>query len=117
MNDVGQKLNCIREEDISVEWTEEEKNNLAPRYGCEILAENATYSQQRDKSFPSDAYLIWYNVNGNVCVDVCRGSRSNIFDLYYDKFGPDSVKKIDFGYGMINPKVWGYQKPQKKRRK
>lgn len=109
--------NYIREEAISVEWTEEEKNNLPPKYGCEILVENATYNQQKDTSFPNDAYLILYDVNGNEYVDICRGTRVNIFDLYYDKFGPGSVKKIVFGYGRVNPKLWGYQKPQKKKRK
>jgi len=117
MNDLKQNVNYIREEAISVEWTEEEKSNLPPRYGCEILVENATPTQQKETSFPNDAYLVTYTVNENTYVDVCRGTRVNIFDLYYDKFGPGCVKKIDFGYGRISPKLWGYQKPQKKKRK
>ena len=38
-------------------------------------------------------------------------------DLYYDKFGAGVIQKIDWGYGRTNPKLWGYQAPQKKKRK
>jgi hypothetical protein len=37
--------------------------------------------------------------------------------MYYDKYGPGAVKKIDFGYGRTNPKLWGYKQPEKKKRK
>ena len=37
--------------------------------------------------------------------------------MYYDKFGPGVVKKIDWGYGRVSPKIWGYKSPEKKRRK
>jgi len=37
--------------------------------------------------------------------------------MYYDKYGPGSVQKIDFGYGRMNPKLWGNQKTEKKKRK
>ena len=100
-----------------VEWTPEEKTNLPPRYGCQILVEDASFQEQRDSSFPSDAYLIFYVINGKSCVDICRGSRVKIFDLYYDKFGSNVIQKIDWGYGKVNPKLWGYQAPQKKKRK
>ena len=36
--------------------------------------------------------------------------------MYYDKYGPGSVQKIDFGYGRTNPKVWGYKQPEKKKK-
>jgi hypothetical protein len=102
---------------VTMEWTAEEKANIPPRYSCEILIENASMSQAKDSSLPSDAYLIWYKVNDKTYMDVCRGTRAKIFDLYYDKFGPGSVQKIDFGYGRTNPKLWGYknQKPKKKK--
>ncbi len=101
----------------SMEWTPEEKINLPPRYGCEILVENACPQQQKETSFPSDAYLVYYNVDNKNYVDLCRGSRVKIFDLYYDKFGPGAVTKIDWGYGRVNPKIWGYKKTEKKKRK
>jgi hypothetical protein len=105
------------EDKTTVEWTPEEKKDIPPRYGCEILIENGTVSQIKDPSFPNDAYLILYRVNDETYVDLCRGTRVKIFDMYYDKFGPGSVQKIDFGYGRVSPKVWGYRAPEKKRRK
>ena len=105
-------------QEVSLEWTPEEKNNVPPRYGCQILLQNTTLEIAKDSSFPSDAYLIWYEVDGETRMDLCRTSkRINLFDLYYDKFGPGSIKKIDFGYGRTNPKLWGYKQPEKKKKK
>jgi hypothetical protein len=90
----------------------------ASNYGCQVLLEKTTLQQAKDPSFPSDAYLIWYIDCGKECIDLCRTSkRVNLFDMYYDKYGPGSVRKIDFGYGRVNPKLWGYKAPEKKKRK
>jgi len=105
------------DKEVILEWTQEEKTTLPPRYGCQILLENTTIERAKDPSFPNDAYLIWYEVDGKTYIDLCRGTRVKVFDLYYDKFGPGSVKKIDFGYGRTNPKIWGYKQPEKKKRK
>ena len=45
------------------------------------------------------------------------GTKINIFDLYYDKFGKGSLVSIDWGHGTINPSQWGYKPPEKKRRR
>jgi hypothetical protein len=87
------------------------------RYGCEVLLEKTTLEKVKDPNFPSDAYLIWYNVEEEQCIDLVRGSRTRIFDMYYDKYGPGSVQKIDFGYGRVNPRLWGYKEPEKKKRR
>jgi len=94
-------------------------NKVLPHeYGCEILLEKTTLEKVKDPSFPSDAYLIWYSVDGEQHIDLCRTSkRVNLFDMYYDKYGPGAVQKIDFGYGRVNPKLWGYKQPEKKKRK
>lgn len=87
-------------------------------YGCQILLENTTLEVAKDSSFPNDAYLIWYVVDGETRMDLCRTSkRVHLFDLYYDKYGPGAIQKIDFGYGRTNPKLWGYKSPDKKKRK
>lgn len=86
-------------------------------YGCEILLEKTTLEKAKDTSFPSDAYLIWYIDDEKECLDLCRTSkRVNLFDMYYDKYGPGAVQKIDFGYGRMNPRLWG-QKPAVERKK
>ena len=41
----------------------------------------------------------------------------NLFDLYYDKYGPGAIKKIDFGFGTVNPKLWGYKAPSDKKKR
>lgn len=94
-------------------------NRVLPHeYGCEILLEKTTLEKAKDSSFPSDAYLIWYVVDEEEHIDLTRCSkRVSLFDMYYDKYGPGSVQKIDFGYGRVNPKLWGYKQPEKKKRK
>ena len=93
-------------------------NKVLPHeYGCEVLLEDTTIDKVKDPSFPNDAYLIWYLIDGNQCIDLVRGTRVRIFDMYYDKYGPGSIEKIDFGYGRTNPKLWGYKQPEKKKRK
>jgi hypothetical protein len=91
--------------------------NSPEAYGCQILLEKTTLDKAKDKSFPSDAYLIWYQVEDKKHIDLVRGSRVKIFDMYYDKYGPGSVQKIDFGYGRTNPKLWGIKQPEKRKRK
>lgn len=87
-------------------------------YGCHILLEKATLEQMKDKSFPTDARIITYMVDGQIYQDLTRCKKMvDLFDLYYDKYGPGAVRKIDFGYGIINPKNWGYVAKESKKKK
>ena len=108
-------------ESISVERTmgkETDETNVIPsQYGCDILLEKTSIEKAKDSSFPNDAYLIWYEVNEKQYIDLVRGSRVRIFDMYYDKYGPGAIQKIDFGYGRTNPKLWGIKQPEKKKRR
>lgn len=88
------------------------------KYGCEILLEKTTMDKVKDKSFPTDARIVKYIESGEEYIDLTRGKKMvNIFDMYYDKYGPGAVQAIDFGYGSVNPKMWGYKVPEKKKRK
>jgi hypothetical protein len=93
----------------------EEKKNLAVSYSCELLLENASLEQMNDKSYPSDAYIIYYVVDNVLRKDLTRGKKVNLFDFYYDTYGPGSVQRIDFGYGRSNPRLWGNKKPSGKK--
>ena len=95
-----------------------EVNRFNPSdYSCQVLQENTTLEKANDKSFPSDAYLVWYNVEGNETLDVTRSAKkSNIFDMYYDKYRKD-LKRIEYGSGTINPTQWGYKSPEKRKRR
>jgi len=103
------------EKDMS-DYGRDERVILPSSYGCDILLENTTLEVAKDSSFPNDAYLIWYIVDEKESIDLVRGSRTRIFDMYYDKYGPGAIQKIDFGYGRTNPKLWGYKQPEKKKK-
>ena len=97
---------------------EADENKLDPSaYSCQILLERTTLQQANDKSLPRDAFNVWYNVDGKELLDVTRsGKQANIFDMYYDRYGKN-LKRIEFGFGTINPTQWGYQQPEKKKRR
>ena len=98
---------------VVAEKDQEQKEDMA-----EDGHENTNISTANDKSFPTDARLIWYVVNGKEHIDLTRcGKVVRLFDLYYDMYGKDSVKKIDFGYGTVNPKLWGEKPKKEKKRK
>jgi hypothetical protein len=98
-------------------WTPQERENFKSLYGCEILKQNCTWEESKDTNVPNDAYIVTYMHDGKVCYDLTRSSkRSNIFDMYYDNLGP-VLRRIDWGYGRINPKLWGYKTSEKKKRK
>ena len=95
----------------------EEESKFDPRdYSCEVLLEKTTPETANDKKLPTDAFNVFYMVNGEERLDVTLSSKMvNVFDYYYDKYG--NVKKIDYGYGGVNPSQWGYKQPEKKKRR
>lgn len=99
------------------QWTPEEKKEIASQYGCDLLFERTTLQKIKDPSLPSDAYIVIYRVNNETFMDLCRGKRVNIFDMYYDKFGPGSIQKIDWGYGRTNPRLWGSKNSSENKKK
>jgi len=97
-------------------WTPAEKETCKSRYGCDILVENGSYADVCTKEAPNDAYIVKYVVDDEICFDLTRGTRVRLFDMYWDKFR-EGIQSIEFGYGRINPKLWGYQAPKTKKRK
>jgi hypothetical protein len=93
------------------------KENLPHDYGCEVLVENGTWEQVTTKDVPNDARIVKYELDGKLCFDLTRGPKvSRIFDMYWDKYR-EGIKSIDFGYGRMNPKLWGEKKQEKRKRK
>ena len=97
-------------------WTTEEKQNLQSLYGCDILVENGSLEDVSTKQAPTDAYIIKYIHEDNVCFDLTRGTKIKLFDMYWDKF-KDGIKSIDYGKGSIKPNLWGYQSPKQSKKK
>ena len=104
------------EKQVAEEQQEDDK--MRPEeYSCQILLDKTSLEKANDKSFPTDAYLVWYNVDGNELLDVTRSSKQVIiFDMYYDKYGKN-LKRIEYGFGAVNPTQWGYKPPEKKKRR
>ena len=102
-----------------VKKEEKKESKIQPGdYSCEILLEKTTEDKATDRSFPTDAYIVRYVENGTQHLDVTRCYKMvNIFDMYYDKYGKDSIKAIEFGHGTIKPNQYGYKSPEKKKRK
>ena len=95
----------------------EKKFDTSP-YSCEILLEKTTPEKADDKYLPTDAFNVFYVVEGKELLDVTRSEKMvNVFDMYYDRYGKDCVQKIEFGHGTVNPGQWGYKAPTKKVKK
>ena len=97
-------------------WSSNEKQTSKDVYGCEILVDNGTIEEVSKTEYPNDAFIVKYHVDDKVCFDLTRGSRTALFDMYYDKFKKE-LKEINWGKGTISPKVWGYKSPQSKKKK
>ena len=114
---VGGKEVKRGEQIVSEEKKEEVKFNPSD-YWCEIILEKTTKEKAEDKQFPTDAFNVFYVVDGKEHLDVTRSEKMiNVFDMYYDRYGKDCVQKIDYGHGTINPGQWGYKAPAKKVKK
>lgn len=112
-----EEKNKAFKKDLDHTWSQQEKELFKSQYGCDVLKQNCTLEEAKDANTPSDAFIVSYEMNGKICYDLTRSSKMvSIFDMYYDKLGP-VVRKIDWGYGTINPKNWGYVSPKNKKRK
>ena len=97
-------------------WTTEERNNLQTLYGCDILVENGSVKDVSVKNVPTDAYIIKYMHEDKVRYDLTRGTKTSLFDMYWDKF-KGALQSIDYGNGSIKPNLWGYKAPQQQKKK
>ena len=92
------------------------EHGLTAKCSERIIATLYKVIQVSEKNFPNDARIVTYIVDGKKCYDLTRGRKIvNIFDMYWDKYKHD-LKSIDFGYGNLNPKLWG-NKPKKDKKK
>ena len=87
-------------------------------YSCEIILEKTTKEKADDKHLPTDAFNVFYTIDGKEHIDVTRSEKmANVFDMYYDRYGKDSLQKIDYGYGTVRPNLWGAKATPPKRKK
>ena len=102
-------------------WTPKEKEDLNTKYSTSLIKENCNQEEMKDKSLPSDAYIVTYKIGDAVRNDLVRcHAKVNIFNMYYDKFGAGSIVSIEFGPGIVSQKTWGLPvatKPKKRVRR
>ena len=102
-------------------WPPEEAGNIKTVYGCELLVENGSLQDVSVVDVPTDAFIVTYAIYesgklGELKYDLTRGTKTHIFDMYYDKF-KQGLQDIKYGHGNISPKVWGYRSSSPKRKK
>ena len=97
-------------------WNHVEIDGLKEKYGCEILVETAKQEQINNTKFPSDTYIVKYKIEEETFFDLTRGTKSTLFDMYYDKFKSELIS-IDYGKGNIKPSLWQYSKPKEKKKR
>ena len=116
---VGGKRRGRGAEAVAAEENKEEQSKINPSdYSCEVILEKTTKDKANDRKLPTDAFNVFYVVDGEERLDVTRsGKMVNVFDLYYTKYGKDALKKIEYGQGTVNPSQWGYKEPPKKKRR
>jgi hypothetical protein len=98
-------------------WTEEEIKNSRQKYGITIVKANCDPKDAEDKSLPTDAYLVEYTIDDETFYDIIRAAKQvKMFDMYWDKFKNGFVG-FSWAKGSVNPKMWGYQPPDKKKKR
>ena len=106
--------------DKKVEDQKKEESKFKPSdYWCDIILEKTTQEKAFDRSLPTDAFNVFYIVDGKEHIDVTRSEKmANVFDMYYDRYGQGVVQKIEYGHGTIRPNLWGIKAtPPKKGKK
>ena len=70
-----------------------------------------------DRSLPYTAYLVEYLQDGMTKFDIVVGrNRVEIFDHYWDLYRHDLLNMTQ-SEGRVNPKLWGAQTKENKKRK
>ena len=82
-----------------------------------ILHQNCDPSVANDRSLPYTAYLVEYETEGVIAYDiVIPNKRVDIFDYYWDKYR-EGFKGFKQSEGRANPKLWGIQPKEEKKKK
>lgn len=83
-----------------------------------IIHKDCDVSLAKDKSLPTNSYIIKYLNKGKETFDIVQaGSFVEVFDAYYDEYGKETIKSIKWTNGNVNPRIWGYKPPEKKKRR
>lgn len=82
-----------------------------------VLHQNCDPEVANDRGLPYTAYLVTYEIDGALAYDlVIPDKQIEIFDYYWDKYR-EGLKGWKQSEGRINPKLWGYQPKESKKKK
>lgn len=90
-----------------------------------ILHEKCDPKLAEDRGLPYTAFLVQYELDGNLTYDIAMSSKAvELFDHYYDKYKKD-FRRFDSTAGMVDPRRWNdptikpqpSAPPKKKRKK
>ncbi len=82
-----------------------------------ILHQDCDPELANDRSLPYTAYLVDYEDDGVKKYDiVICNKRIDIFDYYWDKYR-EGLKNFKQSEGRANPKLWGVQVKESKKKK
>ncbi len=83
-----------------------------------IIHQDCDNSLANDRNLPYDAYLVNYEDSGILKYDIVRCSKKvEIFDYYWDKYRNDFKPPWKQSEGRVNPKLWGVQPKETKKKK
>lgn len=82
-----------------------------------ILHQNCDPELANDKTLPYNSYLVTYEIDGALAYDlVITNKKVDIFDYYWDKYRED-LKRFKQTEGRVNPKLWGVQTKETKKKR
>jgi len=82
-----------------------------------ILHENCDPELANDRSLPYTAYLVEYEIDGAKAYDlVIPDKKVELFDHYWDKYR-EGLKGWKQSEGRVNPKLWGVQPKETKKKR
>lgn len=93
-----------------------EQIKILESYGIKIISQNCSPEAAKDKSLPRDSYLMLLDNCENSWFDVVKGTRSSVFDAYYDMFG-GVIQSMEWTDGTVPSKLWGNQNQTKEAKK
>lgn len=82
-----------------------------------ILHQNCDPELANDKSLPYNTYLVKYEIDEAFCYDLIVANKQvDIFDYYWDKYR-EGIKGWKQSEGRVNPKLWGAQAKESKKKR
>jgi hypothetical protein len=82
-----------------------------------ILYQDCDPELAKDRTLPYTAYIVTYEIDGVIKYDIVQCNKKlDIFDHYWDHYRGD-FKSFKQTEGRVNPRLYGNQPPEEKKKK